>query len=196
MSPRLAGRRSSQAAADDRRYHVTAELGTRSVTLQRVEQMGAHSTAHAPSRRSLTVNFVILPRMGAFIVLAAVGCLTWVFVSEHFGWPGSVAWSAARSRRREQERLAAASADQLAGEALGCVRYGRWERFASVRPLLERSVGWSDAELSECLERLFAELSQEDRSRGSNGRDGHVYEYHDCGLGRIHEALASRAQGR
>ena len=150
------------------------------------------------SRRgsSLAVDLVVLPRMGAFILLAAVGYVGWVFASERFDWPGSVKRSAARRRRREQERLAAASADQLAAEALGCVRYERWERFVSTRPLFERSAGWSDAELSGCLERLYAEISREDQARGCNGRDGNVYEYHDCGLGRIHEALVSRNPAR
>lgn len=134
--------------------------------------------------------------MGAFILLAAVGGVAWAFASERFGWPGSVTWSATRRRRREQERLAGASADQLAAEALGCVRYERWERLTSTLPLFERSVGWTDAALLGCLERLFAEISREDEARASNGRDGYVYEYHDCGLGRIHEALASRARER
>ncbi len=130
--------------------------------------------------------------MGALISLVAVGCLLSLFAWERLGWPGSVRWSATRKRRREQERLAVASADQLAGEALGSVRHARWERFTSTHPLRERSAGWSDAALLECLERLLAEISREDQARGSNGRDGNVYEYHDCGLGRIHEALASR----
>lgn len=158
--------------------------------------MRARCGSREPQARSLAVDLVVLPRMGALIIFAAVGYVSWVFVSERLSWPGSVTWSAARRRRREQERLAGASADRLAAEALECVRYERWERFASARPLLERSAGWSDAELSGCLERLYAEISREDQARGCNGRDGNVYEYHDCGLDRIHEALVSRNPAR
>lgn len=134
--------------------------------------------------------------MGAFLILAAVGCLLWVFASERFNWPGSVTWSANRWRRREQERLAAAGADELAAEAIGCVRYERWERFTSTLPLLEPRAAWSDAELLECLEQLYAEICREDQALGRNGRDGNIYEYHDCGLGRIHDALVARSPAR
>ena len=114
-----------------------------------------------------------------------------VVVWERFALPGSIMWRANRSLKRRNARLLRASTEVLLSEARSAVQYEHWERFAPVRALLQDD-RWTDAALLRVLEELFAALSEDDAATGRLGRGGNVFEFYDCGLASILEALEKR----
>ena len=73
-------------------------------------------------------------------------------------------------------------------EALG---YERWERFSPVPALLGES-DWTDERLLRALDELYVALRDDDRAKGRSSRESAVFEFHDCGLAAIREALQRR----
>ena len=121
-------------------------------------------------------------------MLAVIGV---VVVWEYFALPGSIIWRARRFDKRESARRLRASTEVLLSEARSAVRYEHWERFAPARALLQDD-RWTDAALLRVLEELFAVLSEDDKVKGRPGRGGNVFEFYDCGLASILEALEKR----
>jgi len=113
------------------------------------------------------------------------------FVWEWLQLPGSIVWRARRWTRREQARLRRAPTATLAAEARSAIAYEKWERLAPARTLLEQD-RWTDESLLQALEALYAAVNEDDRSKGRSGRDSGSFEFHDCGLASICEALVHR----
>lgn len=114
-----------------------------------------------------------------------------VAVWQYLALPGSIVWRARRFQQREHARLLRASTDVLLSEARSAVRYEHWERFAPARALLQDD-RWTDAALLRVLDELFAALNEDDEVKGRSGRDSSVFEFYDCGLASIFEALQKR----
>ena len=114
-----------------------------------------------------------------------------VVVWERLGLPGSIVWRARRSQKRESARLLRASTEVLLSEARSAVHYEHWERFAPARALLQDD-RWTDAALLRVLDELFAALNEDDQAKGRSGRDSNYFEFYDCGLASIVEALQNR----
>jgi hypothetical protein len=114
-----------------------------------------------------------------------------VLVWERLELPGSIMWRARRSQKRESARLLRASTEVLLSEARSAVTYEHWEKFAPARALLEGD-RWTDAELLRVLDELFAALSEDDTAKSRAGRDSNWFEFYDCGLASIVEALQKR----
>ena len=66
-----------------------------------------------------------------------------------------------------------------------------WIRFKSAQAMLQKS-SWTDQELLEGLENIFAEATKEDTEKGRSGRDSNYFDFYDCGFARHCEALRSR----
>jgi len=123
-------------------------------------------------------------------MVALVGVsLVW----EKLELPGSIGWRARRFRKRENERLFRTSPADLLAEARKAVRYEQWERFAPARALFQEEP-WTDERLLGLLEELYAALAGDDRAKGLSGRSGSVFEFYDCGLASITEALEKRTR--
>jgi hypothetical protein len=114
-----------------------------------------------------------------------------VVVWERLELPGSIMWRARRSQEREAARLLRASTDVLLSEARSAITYEHWERFAPARALLQGD-RWTDAELLRVLDELFAAVGEDDNVNGRSGRASNYFEFYDCGLASIVEALRKR----
>jgi hypothetical protein len=119
-----------------------------------------------------------------------------VVVGLWFAWewlqlPGSIGWRARRSLKREQARLRRVPTAELASEARSAIAYEKWERFGPARTLLEQD-RWTDESLLQALEALYTAVNDDDRSKGRFGRDSGAFEFNDCGLASICEALVDR----
>ncbi|HVY49426.1 MAG TPA: hypothetical protein VHB21_26220 [Minicystis sp.] len=108
-----------------------------------------------------------------------------------FLWGRWLFWRAARQARAERERLAGLPAAKLADEVRRRIHFERWERFHSAKHILTRD-DWTDSSLLESLNDLYAEAARE--QPGNFGRDGNVFEFHDCGLASIVEILRARTR--
>jgi hypothetical protein len=126
-------------------------------------------------------------------MFAVVG-LWWSW--ERLELPGSTGWRARRSLKREQERLRRAPTAELASEARRAVAYEKWERLGPGRALLERDQ-WTDEDLLQALEALYAAVNDDDRLKGRRfGRGSGGFEFNDCGLASICAALVLRRDRR
>jgi len=105
--------------------------------------------------------------------------------------PGSIGWRARRWLKREQERLRRVPTAELVSQARSAIAYEKWDRLGPARTLLEQD-SWTDASLLQTLEALYAAVSEDDRSKGRFGRDSGAFEFNDCGLASICEALVDR----
>lgn len=121
------------------------------------------------------------------------GVVGLVFAWESLQLPGSIVWRARRSLKREQARLRRVPTADLVSEVREAIRYERWERLAAGRALLEPvNDRWTDETLLQGLEALLAAVNEDDRATGRSGRDSGYFEFHDCGLASICEALEHR----
>ena len=105
--------------------------------------------------------------------------------------PGWIGWRARRWTKREQERLRRVPTATLASDARSAIAYEKWERLGPARALLEQD-HWTDESLLQALEALYSAVNEDDRSKGRFGRDSGAFEFNDCGLASICEALVDR----
>jgi hypothetical protein len=124
------------------------------------------------------------------IVLGLVGLYWW----ERAGLPGSIQWRARRATRRRKAWLVRASPAQLLDEVRRSVQFERWERFPTGRMLMVSNLR-DDAALMDAVERLFAEVTDEDREKNQHGRDSNFFEFYDSGLALVLDALEARVSG-
>ena len=129
----------------------------------------------------------------ALLVLVIFGLVGLVVGWEWLQLPGSIMWRARRTMQREQARRRRAPTADLLAEARDAIRYERWDRLAAGRALLEHENDhWTDETLLQALEGLLAAVNDDDRAQGRSGRDSGYFEFHDCGLAWICEALTDR----
>ena len=133
--------------------------------------------------------------MVLIVVGGMVGLVAVVATWEYLGLPGSIMWRARRATKRDGERRLRAPTADLLAEAQAAVRFEHWERFGPADALLRAST-WSDEQLLRALEELFAAARDDDASKGRSGRDSNVFEFHDCGLAWIADALRTRTARR
>jgi hypothetical protein len=115
----------------------------------------------------------------------------WLGVWERFELPGSIGWRVRRSREREQDRLRRAPIADLVSEIRASIRYERWEGLGPAGTLLSED-RWTDETLLRALEAFRTAVDQDDAAKGRSGRDSGAFEFYDCGLAAIHEALQKR----
>jgi hypothetical protein len=102
-------------------------------------------------------------------------------------------WRAQRTLKRALERRQRAPTAELVAEAREAIRSERWDRLAAGRALLEHANDhWTDEALLRALEALLAAVNEDDRAHGRSGRASGYFEFHDCGLASICEALTAR----
>jgi len=131
----------------------------------------------------------------ALLVLAMFGLVGLVFVWEWLQLPGSIMWRPRRTLERAQERRRRASTADLLTEARAAIRSERWDQLAAGRALLDGGNDrWTDDTLLRALEALLAAVNEDDRVHGRSGRASGYFEFHDCGLASICEALADRLE--
>ena len=117
-----------------------------------------------------------------FALFAAFGPL-------FFYWNG---WRNRRARRKELQRLTRVPTAELVASARNMIKFEHWEHFGPAAELLQKAQ-WTDEELRANLDALYAAVVEEDRAQGRSGRDSNSFEFHDCGLAGICEALQARA---
>jgi hypothetical protein len=126
-----------------------------------------------------------------WFVVGLAGLFGLWLVWERFGLPGSIAWRALRSTERNAARLRRAPIADLLSEVRDALRGERWEQMGPAPALLGED-RWTDDRLLRALDELFAALRADDESKGRSGRDSNYFEFHDCGLAAICEALQKR----
>ena len=126
-----------------------------------------------------------------YLVLGMFAVIGVVAVWEYLQLPGSIIWRAQRTLRRHIERLGRESTAELVARARKEIHAERWEGFGPARALVERD-DWTDEALLRALEDLYAALSADDRAKGRSARGGAVFEFYDCGLASICDALKKR----
>jgi hypothetical protein len=100
-------------------------------------------------------------------------------------------FTARRGARRHHARIRKASTAELVEEARRGIRSEHWQRFPAGKMLMVEDVQ-SDEGLRDALQKLWAEVTQEDREKNQHGRDSNYFEFYDSGLVAIEEVLAER----
>jgi hypothetical protein len=127
-----------------------------------------------------------VPLVVALIAVPVLGLL-WQFTP----FPGSIDWRARQALRRLRAQRNKASTVELLVEARRAVQFERWERFPAGKTLVTDEIH-SDARLREVIRKLFTEVTEEDRERNRDGRDGNYFEFYDSGLAMLLEVLEDR----
>lgn len=100
-----------------------------------------------------------------------------------------------RRRQAKLDRmLRSETTGALVQRVVEAIRYEQWGRLEAGSIILERD-GWTEQALLDALEVLYRELLAEDDAHGRSGRDSNAFEFHDCGLAAICEALRDRVGG-
>lgn len=123
--------------------------------------------------------------LGALVFAAVL----W-FAAKH-----SLLGSARRRSAARQAFLLAASTTELATilrDALRDETWG-WHRFEAGKSALSHAGPWTEQELLQALEDLFEDANEEDRKgHRDGGRDSYYFDFYDCGLAAMAEALRTR----
>jgi hypothetical protein len=105
----------------------------------------------------------------------------------------AVAYRSVQRNRQQNfnQTLRSEPIHSLANRVSAAVRFERWDRFATGAEILKRDA-WTESELLHALEKLFEDVTNEDHANGRTGRDSNFFEFYDCGLAAISEALRDR----
>ncbi len=127
-------------------------------------------------------------------VLVAIAIL--VFISAFLGILSLAGWLETQDRNKAAAAhavfLKTGSADALAAEVCTRVTSWGWDRFVAARPILSRTSPWTDKELFDAIELLWAEAAEEDRRKRTSPRDSNNFSFSDSGLSLVQEALSER----
>jgi hypothetical protein len=124
-------------------------------------------------------------------MVGLIGGIGALMLWDHFGLPGSIVWRARRGRVREVERLRRAPIAELLAGTRKAIRHEKWEHLGPAGGLLQDD-GWTDDGLLRALRELRRAVLDDDAARGRFGRDSGGFEWHDCGISLICDALEAR----
>jgi hypothetical protein len=114
-----------------------------------------------------------------FLVATVAVMIAFVFVA-----PAAASRAAARRQR-------SAGADELAHDAQQAIRLQGWRQDPTADAIVERTA-WTDRELHDALEAMWASLLEADRRTGRAGRSSNHFALHDSGIAAILKTLRDR----